>query len=340
VTDIGRTIVRRLLSAAIAVAAAGLVPATVAFAGTAPASAPGAERFGVRLVDVPVTEAHNPRGLRYIIDYLPPGSVIHRRILVISLERRRVRFSVYPDAARITRGLFIGDAGAVRSELTSWITVQHPVLTLGPYASAMDMVTIRVPKIATRGEHYGVIWVQQSARVRAATGLGINEVARVGVRIYLAVGPGGAPPTTFAITSLAGHRAAGGRPLLVAHVHNTGGRAVDLSGVARLSDGPGGTAAGPYREQQVLTLAPGQAGNVTFAPPRRLPSGPWHAKVTLVSGFTTRTVQAVVQFSAGPSTSVWSRSAALVFGGGLAVGLGVIGLVTAQRIRRTRRFSR
>ena len=327
---------RRLLSAAIAVVAA-LAPATAAFAGASPPARPWPQRFGARLVDVPVADRHNQRGLRYIIDFLPTGSVIHRRILVLNQERRRARFSVYPDAAEITGGLFIGDAGAVSSELTSWITVQHPVLTLGPYASAMDMVTIRVPEIATRGEHYGVIWVQQSARAHAASGIGITEVARVGIRIYLAVGPGGAPPTRFAITSVTGRRAPGGRPLLLARVHNTGGRAVDLGGTASLSGGPGGSMAGPFHEQQDVTLAPGQSGTVMFAPPRQLPSGPWHAKVTLVSGFTTRTVQAVVRFSAAPAASIWARPAALVLGGSLLIGLGVIGMVTAQRIRRSRR---
>ena len=53
------------------------------------------------------------------------------------------------------------------------------------------MVTIRIPRGATRGEHYGVIWVQQAARVRTARGTAIKEINRVGIRIYLDVGHGG-----------------------------------------------------------------------------------------------------------------------------------------------------
>jgi hypothetical protein len=301
--------VRRLITLLMLLAAAWtLVPAASALAGTSSGGGPGLQRFGVRLYDVPVSEAHNPRGLRYIIDFLPSGTVIHRRILVTNEESRTAHFTIYPDAAKIGRGMFIGDAGRTRSELTSWITVQHPRLTLAAGASVLDLVTIRVPRHATRGEHYGVIWAQQVAHARNSAGVDIAQVARVGIRIYLAVGPGGAPPTRFAITSLTGRRTAAGRPILAARVRNTGGRAIDLSGHALLSAGPGGTAAGPFPEQQIIVLAPGQADNVTFAPGKRLPTGPWHAKVTLVSGFTTATARQTIAFSATARTAAaWFR---------------------------------
>ncbi len=77
--------------------------------------------------------------------------------------------------------------------------MRHRVVTLAPGRSATDTITIEVPPGATRGEHYGVIWVQQTARSHAAGGFGLTEVSRIGIRIYLAVGKGGAPPTSFAI---------------------------------------------------------------------------------------------------------------------------------------------
>ena len=289
---------RRLLSMIMLALAAGTSsPAVVALAAIHRPPGPAPQGFGVRLADVPGSAANNPRALRYIVDYLPTGAVIHRRILVLNQEARTAHFTVYADAARISNGSFTGDSGATRSELTGWISVRYQTLTLRPLASAMDMITIKVPSGATRGEHYGVIWVQQAAHARAPSGLGVNEVTRVGIRIYLAVGQGGAPPTSFAITSVTGHRSARGWPSMVAHADNTGGRAVDLSGTARLSGGPGDTAAGPFTEQRIITLAPGQSGNVTFAPPRSLPNGPWRAKVTLVSGLTTATATATVVFS-------------------------------------------
>ena len=61
---------RRLIGVLLLALAAGtLVPAASAVAGANPAK-PSPQRFGVRLVDIPVSEAHNPRALEYIIDDL------------------------------------------------------------------------------------------------------------------------------------------------------------------------------------------------------------------------------------------------------------------------------
>jgi hypothetical protein len=312
--------VRRLLSTIAAMAVAGMIiPATAG--GSVAKAAVAPPRFGLRLVDVPVSEAHNPRGLRYIIDSLAPGTVIHRRILIENLENQKSHFTVYPDAARIRHGSFIGDAGRTRSELTGWISLQHRSVRLQPGMSVLDMVTIRVPRVATRGEHYGVIWVQQVAHVRSARGVAVTEVNRVGIRIYLEISRGGAPRTYFAITAITGHRSPRGRPLLTARVTNTGGRAVDVSGTARLTAGPGGASAGPFQVQRVITLAPGQSDAVSFALPARLPTGPWLARITLTSGLTKRTASATVQFSAHAATVAWTRVAEMTSAGVLGLAM-------------------
>jgi hypothetical protein len=327
---------RRLLGTITLAAVAGIAPAvgpTAAVAAVHPHTSP-VQQFGARLVDVPVSEANNPRGLRYIIDYLPVRTTIHRRIMIMNSEKRTAHFIVYPDAAHISDELFTGDAGETRSELTGWISVQHPMVTLGPGASVMDMVTIRVPPGATRGEHYGVIWAQQTAGVRAANGFQIKEVDRVGIRVYLAVGQGGAPPTNFAITSITGHLSSKGQPSILARVDNTGGRAVDLDGTASLTAGPGGTRAGPFPARQIITLAPGQSGTMSFTPPKSLPHGPWQAKVTVVSGITTSTGTQTIQFG-----SLVASSAALpvMAWAGLAVVLVlVVAFIVVRRARQRR----
>ena len=293
--------------------------------------------FGVRLVDVPVSEAENPRALRYIIDYLPTGSVIHRRIFIQNNEASTARFTVYADAAFISGGQFVGYAGATRNELTRWISVQHPTVTLAAGASVMDWITIRVPRGATRGEHYGVIWVQQSARVgERGREYNVIEVNRVGVRLYLAVGHGGAPPTSFDIASITGYRTVAGKPAIVAHVNNTGGRAIDLNGSVRLTDGPGNTAAGPFPAQRIVTLAPGQSWNIKFAVPSSLPDGSWQAVVTLTSGLTTAKATTTVQLgsvAAGQSLSwtqwIWLSLGTLILV--LLIGMGWYALQTRRR---------
>jgi hypothetical protein len=296
--------VRRSISFIMFALAAGILsilsPVASAATSSSPSAAPGPQgTFGVRLVDVPVSEAGNPRALRYIIDYLPTGTVIHRRILVANDEARTARFTVYADAAYISGGEFVGYAGATRNELTNWISVQHPSVTLAAGAAVMDMITIRVPPGATRGEHYGVIWVQQTAKARARDGeSGVVEVSRVGVRLYVAVGRGGAPPSSFDITSITGHLTDARQPVIVAHVNNTGGRAIDVNGSASLADGPGGTSSGPFPAQRIVTLAPGQSWNITFAAPKSLPDGSWQVTVTLASGLTKATATAPIQLTA------------------------------------------
>ncbi|HTU73072.1 MAG TPA: hypothetical protein VMG38_06095 [Trebonia sp.] len=358
----GRQAARRGLGALVLSLAAvgGLVPcaphasaatgATVAVsaqgrpAGDLPASVAGPQdglkrlNFGVRLVDVPVDEKNNPRALRYIIDARPAGTVIQRRIMIINDEPRTARFTVYPGAAVITGGRFVGGPGHAGNELTRWITVQHPSVTVGPGQSVLDLVTIRVPLNASHKEHYGAIWTQQSRLSWYGRHAAIRQIARVGIRIYLAV-TNGVPPTRFTITALTARRAASGQPMVFAHVKNTGARAVDLTGQLRLTDGPGGRTAGPFSQQQLVTLAPGQAGTVIFALPARLPDGPWTAAVTLVSGLNMTTARTSVVFGVHLAAASWTSEASLMWGGGMLLGGIVIAAVIITRVRRPRRRS-
>jgi hypothetical protein len=327
--------VRRFLSALMLVAAV-LAAATGALARPAQAAAhPGPGSFGIRLVDVPSAEADNPRALRYIIDHLRPGTTIHRRILVENLGPRAARIAVYPDAATISGGSFIGDAGETRSDLTTWITTNRVTVALGPHANTMVTVTIRVPRDASSGERYGVIWAQETSRLQYRSGLAITEINRVGVRIYLSVGPGGAPPSNFVVTSLTATRSAHGQPVVIAHVHNTGGRALDISGDLKLSGGPGGLTAGPYRINDDITIAPGQSEPMEVALSKRLPNGPWLAQIDLVSGLTERQAEATIQFPGyGARTAI---SGYLIAGGILLIILAMI--AAAWLVRRNRRQS-
>jgi hypothetical protein len=154
------------------------------------------------------------------------------------------------------------------------------------------------------------------------------------------VGQGGLLPTSFAITSVTAQRTTSGQPVLLARVSDTGGQAIDLSGQLRLSHGPGGTSAGPFAEQQGVTLAPGQSGTLTFAPPKSLPDGPWTAAVTMVSGITTVSKQATVTFGpslAALSSASWVSAPVLAWGGGLLLSLVVIGGTLVTRMMRVRR---
>ena len=331
---------RRPLSVLLMLVAGVLTPATSALAAPAHAPAgPAAASLGIRLVDVPRSGAHDPRALRYIIDRSPPGAVIRRRVLVDNNSPSVAHVALYPDAAVITRGSFIGDTGQTGSELTSWIRTSRRALRLAPHASAMADVKIKVPGDASPGERYGVIWAQETTPVRARGNLAVTEVNRVGIRIYLSVGPGGAPPTNFTISRVTGARLKNGDPVVVARVSNTGGRAVDLSGYLKLSDGPGGVRAGPFPIQHGTTLAPGQPGEVWTTLSKQLADGPWRVMLNLVSGLTGRQVYANVDFGGGAHMAYVAAlrrylalAAILVLAAGLAV------LVRQRLIRRGRRM--
>ena len=75
----------------------------------------------------------------------------------------------------------------------------------------------------------------------------VRVVNRVGLRICLDVGLGREPASGFRIVNVAANRTADGKPEVIARVHNSGSRALDLNGSLALSDGPGPLSAGPSR---------------------------------------------------------------------------------------------
>jgi hypothetical protein len=76
---------------------------------------------------------------------------------------------------------------------------------------------------------------------------------------------------------------------------------------------------------------------VIFTPGKGLSTGPWLATVTLVSGFTTDTASATVEFISPSTASGLSGLPTLLAGGGVTA---VLFLIAFVLIRRTRRVSR
>ena len=320
---------RRMLGVLALTAAAGISFPSAAVAATALTAISTPQTFGIRLVGVLPSEQGS------ITAFLHPGMTIRRRLKIENHESRTATFTVYPAAAHLSHGKFLTDPGAARSELTTWIRVAKPAVRLRPGKSTTDLITIKVPHIATIGEHYGVIWVQQAEQAHRGKKVHVAEVTRVGMSMFLTIGRGGVPPTKFVIGIIRGHDSTN-RTWLTALVRNTGQRAVELSGSVSLTDGPGGTTAGPFRELQVVVLAPGQIAPVLFVPPRGLPAGQWLAKIKLVSGFTTETASAPVKLGNGSAAGAISSRAIEI--AGVIVGLVLVGcLLAALRLRQNRR---
>lgn len=305
-----------------------------------PTTGPDDGRFGLRLLDVPVAEASDPRAREYVIDNLVPGTVIHRRIEISSTDGQPLPVAFYPDAAVIKGGSFVSRPGHTVNELTTWTSVSQGAVVVPARGTVVDTVTIAVPKDAAPGERYGLVQAQVDER-------GPGDIAltnRVGIRIYLSVGGDNPPAANFTVDTLTAHRDPRNRPYVEALVHNTGGRAVDMSGTLTLAKSDGSLTAGPYPVTLGTTLAPGQSEPVRTVVTDPVPDGPWTATIALKSGLLDETYQARITFPHTPGVSAaatahevpLSGHAGLITGGLAATAVLGAAAVPFSRRRRKR----
>lgn len=286
----------------LAVLLMAILPAAPALAST-PSAAYGASLagntmeqpgVGIRLLDVPAATQNDPRARSYIVDHLSPGTTIERRIEIANGTNVAQDFRIYPSAASIDKDAFSAASGEVENELTTWTSVDRKDLVLAPGTSTEVMITVDVPADAPEGEQYAVVWAQASPS--ANMGKGIVNASRLGVRMYVSVGPGNGPASDFSIDSFTPGRNQSGVPEVTATVTNTGGRALDISGALTLSNGPAGLSAGPVPIDKGTSIAPGDSAIVHVTLPAELPNGPWLATLSLKSGLVAHDVNATITF--------------------------------------------
>jgi hypothetical protein len=318
----------RFALAALAFAVVVAAPASASPPPARPAARAIAGSLGLQLLNVPLGAREDPRARLYIVDHLHPGTVIHRLIEVSNTTASTMPIALYPAAATITDGSFAGAAGHTPNDLSTWTSVSPGASDIPAGGHLTARVTIAVPRNASPGEQYGVVWAE--TRSTPPAGGGITEVSRVGIRLYLSVGPGGPPASKFTIDSLTATRTPDGHPMVVATVHNTGGRALDMYGTLQLSAGPGGLRAGPFPANLGVTLAIGDTERVKIVLDKRLPAGPWDALVTLHSGLITNSSRATITF---PNTAAAPPPYLAIVGLAIAL-LGITTLLVVIRQRR------
>jgi hypothetical protein len=297
-------------------------------AGAALAASSGS--IGIRLVAVPGVMPADSRARSYIVDRVAPGTSIERRVEISNTTASAAVVTVYPAAAGLHKGTFTFASGHSPNELSRWTRLKQSVFRLAPGTKTFVPVTINVPTNASAGERYGVIWAEVSARPLAAHG--VRLVNRVGVRMYVSVGSGGAPPAKFAIGRLIARRSATGRPLVVAKIRNSGGRTLDITGTLTLSRGPAGLRAGPFPVKLGMNLAPGRSEQATVRLDKRLPRGPWRAQLRLRSGLIYRMAVTTITFplhrAAAPAPSA-AKSPSSGSRGSILLAAGVLGILLA-----------
>ena len=333
-----RTVRRGLI--ALSVLAMIVVGAPSALASAAPQAVPPSGGIGIGLVGMPGGSDGGPLARLYVIDRLAPGTSLRRRVEIINSTKASEDVVVYAAAAKIARGGFEFAAGDSQDELSSWTSVSQDLVQLAGGTDAFDTLTIAVPHNATSGESYAVLWAQVStARTDES---GVRLVSRVGVRMYISVGPGGAPISNFAVGPLTAERSRTGQPFIVAEVHNTGHSTLDVSGDLTLSQGPGDLGAGPLAAKVGTDLSPGRSERATVPFGEDIPLGPWRAELVLTNGVVHRSAEATITFPklaaastgrAGPSALVLAAIALV----GVLV-LTAVGLLASRRrgLRRRR----
>lgn len=294
----------------------------------------GGSGIGIQLLDIPVDAQDDSRARTNIVDNVAPGTTIQRRVTISNFDDGEQQASVSAAASTVVDGAFTPD-DAHPNELVSWISVDHPTLTL-PARSAADVtVTIAVPADAPEGEQYATVWAQADAGRQTASGVTI--VNRSGIRVYLSVGAGNGPASDFAIEGVTASTGPDGVPQIDAVVHNTGGRAIDVKGSVALRDGPGMTSAGPFDLGTATTILPGETHTVSIPLAAGLSAGPWTTALTLRSGLVEReettTLTLPVAAAVGPPASEPSPMALILL---VVAGVGVLAAAAWGLIRRRR----
>lgn len=323
---------RGQLARAVGVLAAALLVGVSAPAASAAAVRPD-DAVGVRLLDAPTDRRDDPRAQTYIVDHLAPGQGLSRRIEVSNTTRGPVQVQLYPAAAKVENESFVFAPGREGNDLTDWTSVDPAAVTVPAAGTAIATVRVAVPADASPGERYAVVW----AELPPATGGQVAAINRVGIRMYLSVGPGGEPAPQFTITSLQARRNDQGAPQVLAQITNTGGRALDLTGQLTLSGGPGGITAGPVPAERGTTAGVGQPAQVVFTLDPQLPAGPWTANAIMRSGRLEHTASAQLTFpDKGTADAVTPQRPLLwIILAALAAAL-LLALLTAILTRRRR----
>ncbi|GLY23004.1 hypothetical protein Misp04_27360 [Micromonospora sp. NBRC 101691] len=271
------------------------VPASPAAA--LPGSLPRADddpTISIRMLDIPAARVKDPRARAYIVDHLKPGTTIHRRVEIQNSSPERQHIELYAAGATVRENVFTASDGRGGNELSSWVRTEVPSLDLPAGARRAVKVTISVPRSASRGERYAALLAQVTKQ--PTDGSNIGQIRRVGVRIYLDVGPGGEPPTDFRIDGLAAGPGPGEWPVVTARVHNTGQRALDMGGALSLSRESGTAKLGPFVVTTGVTILPGQSGQVSAEVTEPLAPGRWTARLVLTSGTVEREVEGTLTF--------------------------------------------
>jgi hypothetical protein len=313
----------RIIMVFAAAAAAALIFGVIAPAAASTTAMTGG--VGIRLV--PYSDHATARDRAYLVANPDAGSTVRRTLEVSNTTTATQDVTLYPGAASIRDGAFIGDAVGATNDLTEWTTLEDTAVTLAAGETERLDVEIGVPASAASGERYGAIWAAVNG---TATSGPVSTVNRAGVRMYVNVGNGAAQPA-FTIRKLTASPL-DGRTDVIATVENTGSVAVDLIGELHLAKA--GLTAGPYANPSATTITPGGTDIVRLTAKTALPAGKWNATATLTSGALTKTASTTITVPGIAPVKNDPHNRVVVGAVGTAAIVALVGIVAWVLLRR------
>ncbi len=299
--------------------------------------------LGLRLLDIPNYQQGDTRAASAVVDATLPGTTVVRHIRVANRTGQVEPVDLYVGPAKIEQPQgFMDQPRGDQNELSSWSSLDKTKMTMADNEEQVVTLTINVPKDATEGERYAVFWAEMQSQ-NSNDAMGVKLVNRIGIRIYLTVGPGNGPTPKFQIDSLTPRKNDRGTHEVVVKVSNTGERAVDLHADLALSDGPGGLKMDERTSPGTTTLGIGQSGELIVDIGVALPAGKWHAKVKVRSGPISETKEADLVFpesgtgetvkidNSTPSTIPWPLLIGAATSGAALVAIIALVLVLLRR---------
>lgn len=276
------------------VAAVALIVGTTTTAGSTQATtgaepgAAGTITFGMA---EPTSEAPHadPRARYQIVDHIEPGETLERRLRLTNGTDEAIPAELYVGAARLVDGTFTFATRDRTNDLTRWTTVRPTARRLNPSSHTEVTVRIAVPGGASDGERYGMVW----AEVPAGAG---TTTTRLGLRMYVHVGPGDAPRTDIALDRVRPHRSVDGTARLDVTLRNAGSRAAELAGTVTAGRGEGEPA--DVVGRFASALAPGASTTVPVALDDSVRSGSRRVEIEIAANGVRRRAHATVSFPA------------------------------------------
>jgi hypothetical protein len=128
----------------------------------------------------------NPLSTAYIVNRLTPSASVYAHIEVSNTTNAAMAVSLYPGAATNIKGNFLPTNPGISNDLTSWTSVTPSTANIPAHGYITVTVKIKVPDVVVAGERVGLIWASVNSTSPSSA---LTSVNRVGIRMYLPVGP-------------------------------------------------------------------------------------------------------------------------------------------------------